>query len=88
VVRYNYRPDELGVLVEFVAMIKGLSQALLAAEELLAPIMRQYLYVDVQTFLQQTLAEMIRHVTKKKRKDMAKYVINCYWWVLVVINGY
>lgn len=70
VVRYNYKPEEKVALVEFVAMIKGLAAVMIKEDSLLSPIIRNCIHDEVQDYIQVQLRDLIRHTTKKKKKEL------------------
>jgi cytoplasmic FMR1 interacting protein len=70
VVRYNYKAEEKFALVEFIAMIKGLSAVMLREDGLLSPIMRNCIHDELQEFIQIGLRDIIRSATKKKKKEV------------------
>eukprot|EP01104_Vermistella_antarctica_P000182 TRINITY_DN1020_c1_g4_i1.p1 TRINITY_DN1020_c1_g4~~TRINITY_DN1020_c1_g4_i1.p1 ORF type:complete len:1278 (-),score=381.80 TRINITY_DN1020_c1_g4_i1:98-3931(-) len=67
VVKENYSVQEQYALVELIAMMKGLAALMSSADSVLSPIIRQCVHNEVQTFIQSSLREMIRHASKKKR---------------------
>eukprot|EP00026_Physarum_polycephalum_P001363 Phypoly_transcript_01364.p1 GENE.Phypoly_transcript_01364~~Phypoly_transcript_01364.p1 ORF type:complete len:1135 (+),score=191.05 Phypoly_transcript_01364:297-3407(+) len=68
VVKYNYTSEERFALVEFIAMIKGLSGLLMRNEAVLSPIIKIAIHDELQEFVQITLREMIRSVSGKNAK--------------------
>lgn len=72
VVRYNYTSEEKYALVEFIAMIKGLAEIMLREDGLLSPIIRNCIHDEVQEYIQIGIRDLVRHVTKKKKKDIRK----------------
>ncbi len=71
-VRFNYKAEEKFALVEFIAMIKGLAGVMLTEDGLLSPIIRSCIHDEVQEYIQMGLRDVIRHATKKKKKDSRK----------------
>eukprot|EP01113_Clastostelium_recurvatum_P001498 TRINITY_DN1060_c0_g1_i3.p1 TRINITY_DN1060_c0_g1~~TRINITY_DN1060_c0_g1_i3.p1 ORF type:complete len:1328 (-),score=521.15 TRINITY_DN1060_c0_g1_i3:101-4084(-) len=67
VVKFNYKSEERYALVEFIAMIKGLAALFLRNDSLLAPIIRRTIHDDLQEFVQVTLRELIRAMSKSAR---------------------
>ncbi|KAJ3449822.1 cytoplasmic fmr1-interacting protein-related [Anaeramoeba flamelloides] len=68
VVRYNYTNKEKAILIEFISMIKGLSSILTSKEGYLAPIIRMYLYENIQEFAQNTIRPIVKRSSKKQKK--------------------
>jgi cytoplasmic FMR1 interacting protein len=68
VVRYNYSPEELYVLIDVIGMIKGLGDLMLSTEAEVLPMIRRCIHRDVQAFLQRDVAEPLQraHAGKKK----------------------
>jgi hypothetical protein len=73
VVRFNYKPDEKVALIEFIGMIKGLANAMIKEDGLLAPIIRNCIHDEVQEYVQIGLRDLVRVATKKKKKDIRGY---------------
>jgi cytoplasmic FMR1 interacting protein len=61
VVKYNYTSEERFALVEFIAMIKGLSGLLMRNEAVLSPIIKIAIHDELQEFVQITLRYFIVH---------------------------
>eukprot|EP01111_Echinosteliopsis_oligospora_P015952 TRINITY_DN6483_c0_g1_i1.p1 TRINITY_DN6483_c0_g1~~TRINITY_DN6483_c0_g1_i1.p1 ORF type:complete len:1368 (+),score=367.50 TRINITY_DN6483_c0_g1_i1:181-4284(+) len=68
VVKHNYTSEERFALVEFIGMIKGLSGLIIREESLLSPIIKRTLHGELQEFVQITLRELIRTVSKNQKK--------------------
>jgi len=66
-VRYNYNTEERVVLVEVLAMIKGLSLLMTRQSGVLDSLLRRCIHDEVQEFVQITLREFIRAASKKTR---------------------
>ncbi|KAJ5078315.1 cytoplasmic fmr1-interacting protein-related [Anaeramoeba ignava] len=72
VVRYNYTAKELNSFVEYIAMVKGLSDLLKKNESIFAYIIRSYIYTEIQEFVQNTIHPMIQKTAKKKKETFNK----------------
>ena len=70
VIRYNYKQEEKFALIEFIAMLKGVSSLLLREDGVLTPIVHSCVHDELQEFIQVGLREAIRSVTSKKKKEM------------------
>jgi cytoplasmic FMR1 interacting protein len=68
VVRYNYTSQERFALVEFIAMTKGLAGCMIKQDALLTGIIRRAIHDELQEFVQVSLREMIRAVSKNTKK--------------------
>jgi cytoplasmic FMR1 interacting protein len=68
VVKYNYTSEERYALVEFIAMIKGLAGLFTRYDALLSPVIRRAIHRELQEFIQVSLREMIRSVSKNSKK--------------------
>lgn len=73
VVRHNFTSDEKFALVEFISMIKGLAGVMSKEDGVLSPIINLCIHDEIQEFIQIGLRDLIRHVTKKKKKEARKY---------------
>jgi len=70
VVRYNYTPEELSVLVDTISMIKSTASLLKAHEATLAPVLRLYIHSEIQNLVQRDMIEILHRADKKKRAIM------------------
>eukprot|EP00898_Chlorokybus_atmophyticus_P004105 jgi/Chlat1/4696/Chrsp3S05625 len=70
VIRYNYQPAEKKALTEVIGFIKGVSALMLRSSTFLQPILQQAVHQEEQQFLQNTLANMIRSIGKKKKREI------------------
>eukprot|EP00051_Salpingoeca_urceolata_P004991 m.69469 g.69469 ORF g.69469 m.69469 type:complete len:1254 (+) comp13989_c0_seq2:242-4003(+) len=68
--RYNYSKTEKVALVELIAMIKELARMMYRLDGLLNGAIRRQMHEDVQKFVQHTLRDVIRSVTKKKKTQV------------------
>lgn len=71
VVRHNYSAEERKVMVELVSCIKGIGLLLQKADTLVADAMWETIHAEVQDFVQNTLAMMLR-TTFRKKKDLSR----------------
>lgn len=67
VVRYNYNAKDRAVLVDTIAIIKGLESLLLKHTGLFAPLIRSRIHFELQEFVQVTLTDMLVRTKEKKR---------------------
>ncbi|KAJ5068208.1 cytoplasmic fmr1-interacting protein-related [Anaeramoeba ignava] len=72
VVRYNYTTKELSTLVEFIAMVKGLSYFMAKHDYLISTIFRSFIYEEIQDFVQNTLRPSIKKAAKNKKKPQTR----------------
>lgn len=72
--RFNYSSSEKSALIQLLGMIKGLQNTLAKIDSLLAPAIRQSIYLKLQQFAQLTLREPLRKSTKHK-KDVLRSVL-------------
>ncbi|GMH87256.1 hypothetical protein TL16_g10797, partial [Triparma laevis f. inornata] len=70
VVRYNYTPSELSVLVDTISMIKSMSSMISGAEAELAPLTRLYVHSELQDLVQHQMLGALNRADKKKRPVM------------------
>ncbi|KAJ3182845.1 Cytoplasmic FMR1-interacting protein 2 [Gaertneriomyces sp. JEL0708] len=66
-VRYNYSTQEKRALIEFIAMIKNLSAALLSLERPFVVAIHHHIYYDSQNFAKLNLGDYLAHLSKKKK---------------------
>ncbi|KAL5768061.1 hypothetical protein ACOSP7_014642 [Xanthoceras sorbifolium] len=71
VVRYNYSGEERRVLVELVSYIKSIGSMMLRCDTLVADALWETIHAEVQDFVQNTLATMLR-TTFRKKKDLSR----------------
>ncbi|KAL2538706.1 Protein PIR [Forsythia ovata] len=71
VVRYNYSADERKALVELVSYIKSIASMMQKADTLIADALWETIHAEVQDFVQNTLATMLR-TTFRKKKDLSR----------------
>ncbi|THG21439.1 hypothetical protein TEA_001057 [Camellia sinensis var. sinensis] len=71
VVRYNYSPDERKALVELVSYIKSIGSLMQRCDTLVADALWETIHGEVQDFVQNTLATMLR-TTFRKKKDLSR----------------
>lgn len=65
--RYNYSADEKSALVQIVAMIKDVLRLLWTRKAELQDILLADMHTRTQDLIQNTLRDVTRHCTKKKR---------------------
>lgn len=70
VVRYNYNSQERFSLVEYISMVKSLNQMLSGLDATHGEVVKKFVHDDIQTFIHITLAEIINHVSKKKKPSL------------------
>jgi len=70
VVRYNYNSQERFALVEYISMVKSLNQMLSGLDASHGDVVRKFVHHDIQHFIHFTLAEIINHVSKKKKPSL------------------
>lgn len=73
-VRYNYNADERKALVELVNYIKGIASLMQKSDTLVADALWEIVHAEVQDFVQNTLATMLR-TTFRKKKDLSRYIV-------------
>lgn len=71
VVRYNYSAEERKALVEIVSYIKSIGSLMQRCDTLVADALWETIHTEVQDFVQNTLATMLR-TTFRKKKDLAR----------------
>ncbi|CAI9786641.1 unnamed protein product [Fraxinus pennsylvanica] len=71
VVRFNYSADERKALVELVSYIKSIASMMQKADTLVADAIWETIHAEVQDFVQNILATMLR-TTFRKKKDMSR----------------
>nr|XP_011466034.1 PREDICTED: protein PIR [Fragaria vesca subsp. vesca] len=71
VVRYNYNADERKALVELVSYIKSIGSMMQSSDTLVADALWETIHAEVQDFVQNTLATMLR-TTFRKKKDLSR----------------
>ncbi|KAM1410307.1 hypothetical protein ACFX2I_010586 [Malus domestica] len=71
VVRYNYSAEERKALVELVGYIKSIGSLMQRNDTLVADALWETIHAEVQDFVQNTLATMLR-TTFRKKKDLSR----------------
>ncbi|POO02956.1 Cytoplasmic FMR1-interacting protein [Trema orientale] len=71
VVRYNYSAEERKALVELVSYIKSIGSMMQQCDTLVADALWETIHAEVQDFVQNTLATMLR-TTFRKKKDLSR----------------
>ncbi|KAL6525143.1 hypothetical protein OROMI_030736 [Orobanche minor] len=71
VVRYNYSAEERKVMVEIVSYIKGIGSLMQRSDTLVADALWETVHAEVQDFVQNILANMLR-TTFRKKKDISR----------------
>ncbi|KAH1071788.1 hypothetical protein GYH30_008333 [Glycine max] len=71
VVRYNYSAEERKALVELVSYIKSVGSMMQQCDTLVADALWETIHSEVQDFVQNTLATMLR-TTFRKKKDLSR----------------
>ncbi|PPS14422.1 hypothetical protein GOBAR_AA06154 [Gossypium barbadense] len=71
VVRYNYSAEERKALVELVSYIKSVGSMMQQSDTLIADALWETIHAEVQDFVQNTLATMLR-TTFRKKKDLSR----------------
>ncbi|GMJ12210.1 PIROGI 121, KLUNKER, PIROGI [Hibiscus trionum] len=71
VVRYNYSAEERKTLVELVSHIKSVGSMMQRSDTLIADALWETIHAEVQDFVQNTLATMLR-TTFRKKKDLSR----------------
>ncbi|KAJ3311868.1 Cytoplasmic FMR1-interacting protein 2 [Boothiomyces sp. JEL0838] len=66
-VQHNYNHEEKKVLIEYIAMIKGLSSLLYTMEPLLQPMIDSHIGNEIQLFAKGSLTDIYNHAAKKKK---------------------
>ncbi|KAH8491210.1 hypothetical protein H0E87_023378 [Populus deltoides] len=73
VVRYNYNAEERKALVELVSYIKSVGSLMHRCDTLVADALWETIHAEVQDFVQNTLATMLK-TTFRKKKDLSRIV--------------
>lgn len=73
VVRYNYTVGERKALVELVSYIKSIGSLMQRCDTLVADAIWETIHSEVQDFVQNTLATMLR-TTFRKKKDLSRII--------------
>ncbi|KAJ1414662.1 Cytoplasmic FMR1-interacting [Sesbania bispinosa] len=71
VVRYNYSVEERKALIELVSYIKSVGSMMQRCDTLVADALWETIHAEVQDFVQNTLASMLR-TTFRKKKDLSR----------------
>ncbi|CAA0827876.1 Protein PIR [Striga hermonthica] len=71
VVRYNYSAEERKAMVELVGYIKGIGSLMQKSDTLVADALWETVHAEVQDFVQNILATMLR-TTFRKKKDISR----------------
>ncbi|EEF40433.1 Protein PIR, putative [Ricinus communis] len=71
VVRYNYSVEERKALVELISYIKNVGSMMHRCDTLVADALWETIHAEVQDFVQNTLATMLR-TTFRKKKDLSR----------------
>ncbi|KAL4637812.1 hypothetical protein ACB092_03G103200 [Castanea dentata] len=71
VVRYNYSAEERKALVELVSYIKSVGSMMQRCDTLVADALWETIHAEVQDFVQNTLATMLK-TTFRKKKDLSR----------------
>lgn len=71
VVRYNYSAEERKAMVELVSYIKGIGSLMQKSDTLVADALWETVHAEVQDFVQNILATMLR-TTFRKKKDLLR----------------
>ncbi|XP_037496161.1 protein PIR isoform X1 [Jatropha curcas] len=71
VVRYNYTAEERKALVELISCIKNVGSMMHRCETLVVDALWETVHAEVQDFVQNTLATMLR-TTFRKKKDLSR----------------
>ncbi|KAG6435960.1 hypothetical protein SASPL_100841 [Salvia splendens] len=71
VVRYNYSAEERKAMVELVSYIKGIGSLMQKSDTLVADALWETVHAEVQDFVQNILATMLR-TTFRKKKDLSR----------------
>ncbi|KAJ3384847.1 Cytoplasmic FMR1-interacting protein 2 [Lobulomyces angularis] len=66
-VKYNYSLEDKRALIEFLSIIKNLSDLILNLDAKVYEALNSYMYREIQDFAQVNISEFICHATKKKR---------------------
>ncbi|KMT13869.1 hypothetical protein BVRB_4g077110 [Beta vulgaris subsp. vulgaris] len=71
VVRYNYSAEERRALVELVGYVKSIGSMMQRCDTLVADALWETIHAEVQDFVQNTLATMLR-TTFRRKKDLSR----------------
>ncbi|GAB2287173.1 hypothetical protein Dimus_021557 [Dionaea muscipula] len=71
VVRFNYNAEEKKALVELISYIKSIGSMLQRSDPLVADALWETIHAEVQDFVQNTLATMLR-TTFRRKKDLSR----------------
>ncbi|XP_038725747.1 protein PIR isoform X1 [Tripterygium wilfordii] len=71
VVRYNYNAEERKALVELVSYVKSIGSMMQRYDTLVAEALWETIHAEVQDFVQNTLATMLK-TTFRKKKDLSR----------------
>jgi cytoplasmic FMR1 interacting protein len=66
-VRYNYSSDDKQALIEYISIIKNLSNILYAVEKRHMEAIRSHIYKVYQSFVQLNVSDYVVQLSKKKR---------------------
>lgn len=69
--RYNYTAEERKALVELVSYIKSVGSVMQRCDTLVADALCETIHAEVQDFVQNTLATMLR-TSFRKKKDLSR----------------
>ncbi|RVW47665.1 Protein PIR [Vitis vinifera] len=75
VVRYNYSAEERKGLVELVSYIKSIGSMMQRCDTLVADALWETIHAEVQDFVQNTLATMLRTTFRKKRTFLGGHLL-------------
>lgn len=80
--RYNYSAEERKALVELVSYIKSIGSMMQQCDTLVADALWETIHAEVQDFVQNTLATMLR-TTFRKKKDLSRFelTLNSNTWL-------
>lgn len=70
-VRYNYSAEERKAMVELLSYIKGIGTLMQKSDTLVADALWETVHAEVQDFVQNILATMLR-TTFRKKKDLSR----------------
>lgn len=73
-VRHNYSAEERKALVELVSYIKSIGSMMQQCDTLVADALWETVHAEVQDFVQNTLATMLR-TTFRKKKEISRWSI-------------
>lgn len=78
VVRYNYSSEERKALVELVGYIKSIGSMMQRCEPMVADALWETIHSEVQDFVQNRLATMLK-TTFRKKKDLSRWGLSHYY---------